>query len=328
MGNSGVERFGGYAQTNGRAGGGREVNMATWNARDIPDQTGRTAVVTGANSGLGWQIVAALAGAGAAVVLACRNPARAETAAVEVRRLVPGARLRVATLDLGDLASVASFVAAFRSAHSGLDLLVNNAGLMAVDQSVTADGFETQFGVNHLGHYALTAGLLPAMVTVPGSRVGTMSSLGHRAGRLVLDDLMWHRRGYARWGAYFQSKLANLLFTADLHHRLAAASAGTVAVAAHPGGARTDLGVEGTGASNALIRLAGPYITQPAADGALPMLRALTDPNVRGGQYYGPRYLGVGDPVPETPSRRARRAVDAEALAAESARLTGAILSI
>lgn len=296
--------------------------MPRWTVADLPDQTGRTAVVTGANSGLGLHIATALAGSGATVILACRNIQKADTAADGIRSVLPTAEVEVQQLDLADLGSISRFVDRFRAASPALDLLVNNAGLMAVDESTTVDGFETQLGVNHLGHHALTAGLLPLMLNVPGSRVATMSSMGHRAGRLVLDDLMFERRGYQRWGAYFQSKLANLLFTADLHRRFTAAGAATIAVAAHPGASSTDLGTEGSGASN---RLVGPFVAlaQPAATGALPMLRALTAPDVRGGEFYGCRYLALAAPVRETPSRRARRADDAAALAVETARLTG-----
>lgn len=302
--------------------------MSRWTINDLPDQSGRTAVITGANAGLGLETTIALARAGATVVMACRNTTSAETAAARIRAAVPAAKLEISELDLADLASVASFVARTRALRGSLDLLVNNAGLMAVDQSVTADGFETQLGVNHLGHHALAAGLLPLLLEVPGSRVATMSSMGHRAGRLALDDLMFTRRGYSRWGAYFQSKLANLLFTADLQRRLAAAGSPTIAVAAHPGASNTDLGVEGNGLTNRVFSRLVPHITQSAATGALPMLRALTAPDVEGGQFYGPRGIALGHPVVETPSRRARRTGDATALAAESARLTGVSLPL
>ena len=299
-----------------------------WTREAIPDQTGRTAVVTGANGGLGLEIVAGLAGAGATVVLACRNPDKAEWAADHVRSRHPEAKLEVAALDLADLASVAAFAEALRGRLGHLDLLVNNAGLMALDRERTADGFEMQLGVNHLGHHALTARLLPLMRDVPGSRVATMSSIGHRGGRLVLDDLMFDRRGYQRWPAYFQSKVANLLFTADLSRRLTRAGASSVAVAAHPGLAQTDLGSEGTGLSNRLSVAIYPAVTQSAAAGALPMLRALTDPHVRAGEFYGPRFGIAGAPVRETAGAHARRLYDATALAAESARLTGVELPV
>jgi protochlorophyllide reductase len=299
-----------------------------WNRTDIKDQAGRVAVVTGANAGLGLEIAAGLADAGATVVLACRSLERADAAAADIRRRTPGAELEIRTLDLADLASVRSFAEQLRRDHDRLDLLINNAGLMALDESTTVDGFETQLGVNHLGHHALTAQLLPIMLDVPGSRVVTQSSIGHRAGRLVLRDLMYQSRRYSRWGAYFQSKLANLLFTFDLDRRLARAGSATIAVAAHPGTSATDLGSEGSSVINRLMRPISSSVTQPASTGALPALRAAVGADVRGGQFYGPARLTFGPPVLEVPSRRARRVDDAAALAVESARLTGAELPV
>jgi protochlorophyllide reductase len=297
--------------------------MSTWTAGDVPDQNGRIAVVTGANAGLGYEIAKVLAARGATVVMACRNLAKAEAAAGRLRDALPGAVLEVRPLDLADLASVRAFAERFATEHDRLDLLINNAGLMAIDEARTADGFEMQFGVNHLGHYALTAHLLPLAERTPGARVATMSSMGHRAGRMRFDDLMPQGRDYDRWRAYFQSKLANLLFSAELHRRLEAAGSSTIAVAAHPGGADTDLGTEGSGTTNAVIRRTSRYFGQSPVDGALPMLRAVTDPSVRGGQYYGPRLITFGGAVLETPSRRARDAESARRLWTVSAQLTG-----
>lgn len=291
----------------------------TWT---VPDQTGRTAVVTGGNAGLGRQVALGLARAGASVVLACRNPKRAEQAAGQIHAEVAGAKVSVGQLDLADLASVTAFATTTLAQHDRLHLLLNNAGLMAVDPSRTADGFETQLGVNHLGHFALTAQLLPLLERTPGSRVVTMSSLGHRAGRMRFDDLMGDRR-YGRWSAYFQAKLANLLFTAALHRRLTAAGSSTAALAAHPGLSSTDLGTEGSGLTNRVSSTFMQSIAQPAAAGALPMLRAATDPAATGGQFYGPRFLTAGQPVVETPSRRARDEAAAERLWRVSAELTG-----
>jgi protochlorophyllide reductase len=295
----------------------------SWSTADIPDQSGRLAVVTGSNSGLGYEVALALAVAGAEVVLACRNVTKADAAAQRIRRAAPSARATVRALDLADLASVRSFADALAAEHRQLDLLINNAGLMAVDAARTADGFEMQLGVNHLGHFALTAYLLPMLTGTPGSRIANMSSMGHRAGRVVLDDLMFDRRGYRRWPVYFQSKLANLLFTAELHRRLVGAGSDTMAVAAHPGWSRTDLGREGSGLSNRFSGLAALVTTQSAAAGALPMLRAATDPAVRGGQYYGPRRTAWGRPVLETPSQQAQDDGDARGLWAASVELTG-----
>jgi protochlorophyllide reductase len=289
-----------------------------WVPADIPDLTGRRAIVTGANAGLGLEVAHGLAAHGAEVVLACRNTAKAEVAAASIRERTPAAVVEVGALDLADLDSVA----AFAGGRSGrLDLLVNNAGVMAIDEARTREGVEMQFGVNHLGHFALTARLLPLLLATPGSRVATMSSMGHRGARGPGDPRLHHR--YDRWQAYFHSKLANLLFTAELQRRLAAADAPTIAVAAHPGASNTDLGTEGSGFSNLGLRLL-PFIGQSAERGARPMLRALTDPTVRGGEYYGPRFLAFGaTPVLETPTRAARDADAARRLWDLSVELSG-----
>ena len=290
-----------------------------WTPADIGDLTGRRAVVTGANAGLGLEIARELAAHGAEVVLACRSTARGAAAA---RRI--GGRTSVRALDLADLDSVAAFADGFTGR---LDLLVDNAGLMAVDAGRTPQGVETQFGVNHLGHFALTMRLLPLLLATPGSRVASHSSMGHRAARGPADPRL--ERPYDRWQAYFHSKLANLLFTAELQRRLAAAGAGTIAVAAHPGGSYTDLGTEGSGLSNRLMRSVVPLLTQPAALGARPMLRALTDPTARGGEFYGPRFLVRGaTPVLETPGRAARDAAAARRLWALSEELTGLTMPV
>lgn len=293
----------------------------SWNAALIPDQGGRVAVVTGANTGLGLEVATRLAQHGATVVLACRNGGKAESAADGIRAQVPGAHVEVASLDLASLASVAAFTDWFVAEHDRLDLLINNAGLMAIDHSSTEDGFETQFGVNHLGAFALTQRLRPVLEATPGCRVATMSSVAHHAGRLRFDDLMGERR-YRRWGAYCQSKVANLLFTLELQRQFAAGPSDAVAVAAHPGFTYTDLGKE-IGHLSAFNRFAAAAMTvcPPVAAGALPMLRAVTDPDVRGGQFWGPRFVIAGPPVLEKPSRRARNAADARKLWQLSANL-------
>lgn len=282
-----------------------EGQGVSWHPSDIPDLTGRTAVVTGANSGLGLKITAVLAGRGARVVMACRCSSKADAGADEVLRRWPAADLDVRSLDLADLDAVADFADGMLAAHDRLDILVNNAGLMAIDEAHTAQGLEMQFGVNHLGHFALTARLLPLLLATPGSRVGTMTSMAHRGAR-GLPAPAGERR-YHRWSAYSHSKLANLLFTAELHRRLTEAEAGTIAVAAHPGAANTDLGTEGSGLFNLPMRMLMPLVTQSAAAGARPMLRAVTDPGVRGGELYGPRFFARGaTPVRETPAPAAR----------------------
>jgi NAD(P)-dependent dehydrogenase (short-subunit alcohol dehydrogenase family) len=295
-----------------------------WTPADIPDQSGRVALVTGANSGLGYQVALGLAVAGAEVVLACRNPDKAESARASILVVAPAATVSLIPLDLGDLASVAACAATVRSTHDRLDLLINNAGLMAVDQSRTVDGFEIQLGVNHLGHFALTEHLLPVITATPGARVASMSSLAHRAGRLDLEDLMFDRRRYGRWQAYCQSKLANLLFALELQRRLTASGAAAIAVTAHPGVAHTNLGSQ-YALSRWMMRASGP-VNSSAASGALPMLRAATDPAVLGGQFYGPAWTFSGHPVLEIPSQRARDEVAARALWDVSAELTRSAL--
>jgi protochlorophyllide reductase len=275
----------------------------SWTPTDMPDLHGHTVVVTGGNAGLGYEIASALAARGAAVVLACRNTDRAEEAVRKIRRRVSDAQVHARTLDLADLTSVAAFAEELRKDHDRLDILVNNAGLMAIDEARTTSGFEMQFGVNHLGHFALTAHLMPLLLNTPGSRVGTMSSINHRTARTAFeaDDAP-----YQRMPAYARSKLANLLFSAELQRRLAAAGASTSSVAAHPGVAGTGLGTDGTGVMNRLLRATPSWLLQGAAAGARPMLRAVTDPTVLGGQYYGPRFRFYGAPVLETPSKAAR----------------------
>lgn len=295
---------------------------ARWTLDHAPRQSGTVAVVTGANAGLGLEIARGLVQLDATVVLACRNLAKAEAARASLLDEHPDGHVEIVHLDLADLDSVAAAAHDVTERFDRLDLLVNNAGLMALDASRTAQGFEMQFGVNHLGHFALTIALLPKLLATPGSRVVTMSSMGHRAGRLRLDDLHGDARGYGRWRAYFQSKLANILFTAALDERLRAMGASTIALAAHPGASNTDLGTEGHGLTNRVMAIV-PFVAQPASVGALPALRAALDPDASGGEFYGPRWIVRGRPVRETPSRRARRIDDARALWTASEELTG-----
>src|SRR5688500_2148527 len=293
-----------------------------WSRRDIPDLSGRVAVVTGANRGLGREVTRSLAGRGARVIMGCRDEAAGEAAAAALRAspAVTG-ELEVRRLDLASLASVEKF-AGDLAAEPRLDLLANNAGLMAVDRGLTGDGFENHMGVNHLGPFALTARLLPQLLATSGSRVVTMSSMGARLGHVDLGDLLWERRPYDRWQAYFQSKLANLLFTFELDRRLRAARAPAAALAAHPGGARTSLGTNGGGWTNRLVPLWKPFI-QSASAGALGFVRAATDPGATGGEYYGPVFQVWGPPVRERPSRQARDPQLAAGLWEQSETLTG-----
>lgn len=259
--------------------------MEKWTTDRIPDQKSRTAVVTGANSGLGFETAAALAARGAKVVLAVRAPEKGHAAADQIRRRTPEADLIVQELDLASLVSVQSAAEQLRSEHPRIDILINNAGVMYTPKQVTADGFEMQFGTNHLGHFALTGLLLDRMVDVPGARVVTVSSIGHRIrADIHFEDLQWER-SYDRFAAYGQAKLANLLFTYELQRRLAGRHA--TALAAHPGGSNTNLDRYMTGLGGMLSPLM-KRLSQSAAAGALPTLRAATDPSALGGQYFGP----------------------------------------
>jgi NAD(P)-dependent dehydrogenase (short-subunit alcohol dehydrogenase family) len=262
-----------------------------WTENNVPDQRGRVAVVTGANTGLGFDTARVLAERGATVVLAVRDTEKGKQAAQRISTAAPGADVTVAHVDLSSLASVRAAAAELRERYAGIDLLINNAGVMYTPRQKTADGFELQFGTNHLGHFALTGLLLDRITSVPGSRVVTVSSIGHRIRAAIhFDDLQWDR-SYDRVKAYGQSKLANLMFTYELQRRLTAAAAPTLALAAHPGGSDTELARHAPAALRWLLPVVRPLM-QSAAQGALPSLRAATDPAVLGGQYYGPDGLG------------------------------------
>ncbi|BCJ56437.1 short-chain dehydrogenase [Actinoplanes sp. NBRC 14428] len=253
-----------------------------WTTANIPGQHGRVAVVTGANTGLGYETAKALAERGASVVLAVRDVAKGKAAAARMTGDVT-----VQALDLTSLDSVRTAAAALRSRLGRIDLLINNAGVMYTPKRTTRDGFELQFGTNHLGHFALTGLLLDRMLPVPGSRVVTVSSTGHRIRAAIhFDDLHW-QRSYGRAAAYGQSKLANLMFTYELQRRLAAHGT-TIAVAAHPGLSSTELARNTPAAFRVPITWLAPLLAQTPAMGALPTLRAATDPATLGGQYYGP----------------------------------------
>ena len=300
-----------------------------WTRRDIPKMSGKTAIVTGANSGLGFEITLGLAAAGAQVILACRDKARTEAAMGRIRQAAPAANLAFMPLDLADLASVRAFAQRFSAGHAKLDLLCNNAGVMALPLRRTQDGFEMQIGTNHLGHFALTGLLLPALRATPGARVATMSSGFHKPGRIRFDDLNWNE-GYSKWPAYFQSKLANLLFMFELQRRFSRHGIKAISVAAHPGYAATNLQLAGpemenSGLGKTLMRLANTYVAQSAAQGALPMLCAATSADIRGGDYIGPDGLGEmrGFPRKVGCSARARDAAAATRLWTLSEQLTG-----
>ncbi|RAV01906.1 SDR family NAD(P)-dependent oxidoreductase [Mycolicibacter senuensis] len=302
--------------------------MAKWTTADIPDQAGRVAVVTGANTGLGFETAAGLAARGAQVVLAVRNLDKGRDAETLIRQRSPGASVTLQELDLGSLDSIRAAAEQLRSDHDRIDLLINNAGVMYPPKSTTKDGFELQFGTNHLGHFAFTGLLLDRLLPVAGSRVVTVSSIGHRLrADIHFDDLQWERR-YNRVEAYGQSKLANLLFTYELQRRLAP-HATTIALAAHPGGSNTEL-------MRHLPRWAGvayPLIKpmfQGADMGALPTLRAATDPQALGGQYFGPDGLtqGRGHPKVVASSRKSHDVELQRRLWAVSEELTGVVYPV
>ncbi|MFC4061020.1 oxidoreductase [Planomonospora corallina] len=299
--------------------------MSGWTAAQMPELRGRNAVVTGAGEGVGLHTALELARRGARVVLASRDGGRGEAAAARIRAET-GGHAEWSPLDLGDLASVERFaarVAATLGGHGGLDLLVNNAGVMALPRQVTADGFERQFGVNHLGHFALTGRLLPQLLARPGARVVTVTSGLHRSGRMDFDDLMGERR-YGRLRAYTQSKLANVLFTLELHRRATAVGADLVSVASHPGVARTNLARTGHPLQDLLVTLVKPG-AQPAAMGALPSLYAAADPSVTGGELFGPDGFAErrGHPARVRPAARALDREAARRLWEASEELTG-----
>lgn len=303
-----------------------------WTTADLPDLTGRVALVTGANSGLGYETALALAGCGAQVTLAVRDLAKGETAAAQMRRAHPRAAIEVSALDLASLASIREFAAQWSQDHpGGLDLLINNAGVMALPHRLTTDGFEMQFGTNHLGHFALTGLLLPALVARHRSRVVTVSSFAHRMGRLNLDDLMGEKR-YRAWGAYGQSKLANLLFTGELQRRLDQAHLSVKAMAAHPGYAHTNLQsasakMKGQSFQVRVTDRMNDVLAQSAAMGALPTLFAATAPGLPGDSFVGPNGFMEMRGYPHLVGRSTRAAdlADAAALWTASEELTGVV---
>jgi NAD(P)-dependent dehydrogenase (short-subunit alcohol dehydrogenase family) len=291
-----------------------------WTTANIPDQSGKVAIVTGANSGLGYETALALAEKGATVVMACRSLPKAEAAAQQIRQTDPPGEVVVMELDLGDLDSVRDFAAAFQERYNRLDLLINNAGVMMPPYGQTAQGFETQIGVNHLGHFALTGLLLDVLLRTPQSRVVTVSSGAHRFGQIDFDDLHWERKPYKPNPAYGQSKLANLLFTYELQRKLAAAGQVTIAVAAHPGWTQTNLQRH-----SGLASFLNPFFAQPQPMGALPTLRAAVDPSVTGGEYFGPDgFMEMrGYPVRVKSNDASHNLADARRLWQVSEELTG-----
>ena len=299
----------------------KTMNNKPWTEAQMPAMTGKTAIVTGANSGIGYETARALAHKGATVIMACRNLAKANDAATQIRNTKPAGAIDVMLLDLGDLESVRRFATEFRTRCARLDLLVNNAGIMTPPFGQTAQGFESQFGTNHLGHFALTGLLLDLLLQTSTSRVVTVSSVAHRYGKIDFDNLNW-AHGYDRSRAYGQSKLANLLFTHELQRRLTAAGAKTLAVAAHPGWTETNLQ-----AHSGFYNFLNPLLAQKSPMGALPTLYAATAADVLGGGYYGPSgFLEVrGYPQKVSSNDRSHDKAVAGRLWSVSEELTGVV---
>jgi len=301
--------------------------MTDWTIADIPPHTGKLAVVTGATGGLGYQTAMRLAQAGAEVVLTGRNEAKGREAVSKIRNQFPDTKISFEALDLANLASVAGFARGFATAHASLDLLINNAGVMALPtRQTTADGFEMQLGTNYLGHYALTAQLLPLLRGAHQPRVVNLSSIAHRTGFIQFSDLQGERF-YSPWKAYNQSKLAMLMFALELQRRSDAAGWNLMSNASHPGWARTDLFANGPGFGllSLASQFAAPLFSQSAESGALPTLFAATSPQAEGGGYYGPNGLNElrGPPAPARIMPQARDKAAEAKLWDVSQQLTG-----
>ena len=298
-----------------------------WTTDDIGDMTGKVVIVTGGNTGLGFEAVQIYAGKGAGVIMACRDMDKAKAAAGKILAAHSGADVVPMLLDLSDLKSIRTFAKKFAGKYKRLDILLNNAGVMASPYCTTSDGFEQQLGVNHLGHFALTGLLMDVLKKTAGSRVVNISSNAHRMGRMDFDNLMCEDgRGYSPMKAYGQSKLANLLFTYEMQRRAQKAGLDMRILAAHPGGANTELARHYEG--RAFYKLFGwvwPMMAQSAYDGALPGVRASVDEDAAGGTYYGPdgRMGMKGKPVLVSASKAANSEEDAGRLWEESEKLTG-----
>ncbi|MGH9823503.1 MAG: oxidoreductase [Blastocatellia bacterium] len=302
--------------------------MSNWTKKDMPSQNGKLAIVTGSTSGIGYETALALAEAGAEVVVAARNQTKGREAVARILRTDPTASVRFEELDLASLASVADFAGLISKQGRAVDLLINNAGVMALPtRRTTKDGFEMQFGTNHLGHFALTARLLPLLLRGHDPRITNVSSLAHRQGPINFDDLQWERR-YSPWAAYVQSKLANLLFTFELQRLSERNGWNLLANAAHPGYARTDLIANGPGNTSFLAMstlIVRPLFSHSSAGGALPTLYAATAPEAKPGGYYGPNgfYEMKGAPAPAYIASRAKDEAAARRLWEISVKLTG-----
>lgn len=291
--------------------------MSKWTQANIPDLTGKIIIVTGANSGLGLECTKTFAEKGATVVMAVRSIQKGEDAKADILKQHPKARLDLMKLDVGDLKSVREFADAFKSKYTRLDILLNNAGVMAIPRQLTPDGFETQLGVNHLGHFALTGLLLDVITQTPNARIHNVSSGANYIGKINFDDLMGEQK-YGRWDAYCQSKLANVFFTFELQKRLSAAGYDTIANVSHPGLVMGNLQANsmaqsGTGGGEGILYQVGrPFLEQDIRMGVLPMLYSMTAPQAKGGAFYGPRMFNVrGYPAEKKVNKSA---YDADAL--------------
>jgi NAD(P)-dependent dehydrogenase (short-subunit alcohol dehydrogenase family) len=296
-----------------------------WTSEAMASQAGKTVLITGANSGIGFQAALELARHGAHVLLGCRSVAKGEAARQRIVEQVPGAQAEIVELDMASLASIRAFALAYTGAKAPLDVLVNNAGVMALPtRELTADGFERQFGTNHLGHFALTGLLMPSLLAAPAPRVVTVASLAHRNAKIEWDNLQ-SERSYSPWDAYNVSKLANILFARELDRRAQAAGTKLVSVAVHPGVSRTSLFEDGRDLKTTMVRLLAPLILQSDAMGALPTLYAATAPEVEGGQYFGPDGFGAsrGYPTLEKPRPQALDEQTGRQLWVVSEKLTG-----
>jgi NAD(P)-dependent dehydrogenase (short-subunit alcohol dehydrogenase family) len=299
---------------------------ASWTEENIPDLTGKVVIVTGANSGIGREAARELARKGAEVVMACRDQKKAQAALQEIKEEILQARLVFIPLDLADLASIRRFAEEYRKRYKRLDILLNNAGIMLVPYGLTSDGFERQFGTNHLGHFALTGLLIDLILNTHGSRVVNISSNAHYGGEMDFSNLQFERGGYQSMKAYSRSKLANLLFTYELQRRFESRKANSMALAAHPGISATGLADHIlNGRAVWLIQNIMKVMFQSAEMGALPGLRAATDPQARGGSYYGPGGKGERAGFPElvSSSRASHNEEDAVRLWEVSQELTG-----
>ena len=301
-----------------------------WTAANMPNLAGRVAVVTGANSGIGLEAARELARKGAHVILAARSEQKGSEAVAALREELPAAKVELRLLDLADLGAVRAFAAAYRRDFSTLDLLVNNAGVMAIPYRKTVDGLEMQLGTNHFGHFALTGLLLESLLAAPAARIVTVSSGAHRTGKMDFGNLNWENGGYNTWRAYGRSKLANLLFAFELQRRLTQTGARAISVAAHPGYTATNLQAVGPRMENsawkeAVMRSMNAMVAQPGPMGALPTLYAATAPDVQGGDYIGPDGLMEmrGYPRRVKATAAANSEADAAKLWARSEEITG-----